>query len=309
MTSIGPKSFTLYLLLVIASAVAFCLPQHYGWSWGVIIQFWALFGLAKLYRMSEPNAQDDKQKLSWQLMTSLFRRQQQEADDMSDRLRRFDSFALLIAGSLMVLVAILSGYTGVADDAAMGRAAYATLYIVAQIFCLGVIAFLAQLYAINTKYVWIGFTLLAALAGAMMATAFWRYGLGATPNFVTGWITTPAQGTDVYLLPHENMSPFGWRLTAMGAAGAVLPWIALTPMAFSFLRAIMHPFRHKWSPLFGLALMYFLGFYDLYGTRDAWHFAIVLPGWAALALAWGRTGYGPLWSPYSPTKAHLARFH
>lgn len=295
MSNIGRASFLAFLGLILLTAAAFCLPSGYAWSWGIVIQLWALFGFMKLYHLGDVAAYEGRQAgLSNRLMDSLKRRLSVESDELAGRLGRPDSLAVLTAGSLMVLCVLAGAYTQIVDEASIRRALYITLYLSAQIFCLGVIAFLSQLYAARRDFLVVGFFSFFALATTMCIYALGRYGLS---DAAWGGLLPP-QGTDIYLQGHEGLSPAMLRVRAMGVSGAVLPWLAVLPMALPLLGQLFHPARGKSVVVFALILMAALGFYDLLGVRGHYHFLIVLPAWAALCLAWGRTGYGPLRTPW-----------
>lgn len=309
MSNIGHASFIAFLVLIAVTAAAFCLPSTYAWSWGVVIQLWALFGFMKLYHLGDAASYDSAQpRLSNRLMDSLKRRLSFESDELAGRLGRPDSLAVLLAGSLMVLCVLAGAYAQIADEASIRRALYITLYLAAQIFCLGVIAFLSQLYAARRDFLMIGFFACFALAATVAVYVFARYGLSA----VSWEALSFSQGTDIYLSAHDGLSPAMLRAQAMGPAGAVLPWLAVAPMALPLIGQIFHPARGKSVAVFALCLMAGLGFYDLFAVRAHYHFLIVLPAWAALTLAWGRTGYGPLRTPWRarvrPPSAILKNF-
>lgn len=298
MSNIGRASFTVFLGLIVLTAAAFCLPSAYAWSWGIVIQFWALFGFLKLYHLGDMAAYAaPRARLSHRLMDSLRRRLSLESDELAGRLGRPDSLAVLLAGSIMVLCVLAGAYTQIIDEASIRRALYITLYLAAQIFCLGVIAFLSQLYAARRDFMLIGFFTCFALTVTAALYALGRYGLTEA-----SWqALLPPQGTDIYLQIHDGLSPAMLRLKAMGVMGAVLPWLAVWPMILPLAGQIFHPARGRTVAIFALVLMIILGGYDVLGVRGHYHFLIVLPGWAALTLAWGRTGYGPLRTPW-PTR-------
>lgn len=294
MSAIGRTGFTLFLILVFATAAVFCLPYHYGWSWGVAIQLWALFGFMKLYHLSEPARADaPHKKLSVRLRDSLFRRSARESDAVTGRMEQMDACVMMLSGALMVLCVLYSAYDGFSGEASVSQAMYATLYLVAQIFCFGVIAFLAQLYAASPRFVLAGFFLCMGLAVTVMAYALARYGL-AVPD----WAITAGQGTSLYLAMPDTLSPFMLRLAAMGWAGAVLPWVVMGSAAYGLVRVILNPARQKMVPVLAVLLVVALGFYDLFAVRGHFHFLIVLPAFTAVMLAWARSGYGSLWTPF-----------
>ena len=257
-----------------------------------MIQLWAVFGFIKLYHVSEPGREDAPQKkLSQRLRDSLFRRTARENDVVTGRLGRPDSYLVLLGGSLMVLFVLAGAYAGMSDEASVERALYVTLYLVAQIFCLGIIAFLSQLYAANDRYVMAGFFICLAIALTALLYTFARYGL--LPLAFSG---PTALGTDLYLHHHELLSPFVLRLRSMGWGGAIMPWLVMGPIAGTLACVLLHPARRKLIAGPGLILMALLGLYDLFGARGHFHFLIILPAWTAVTLAWGRSGYGPLWA-------------
>lgn len=295
MSNIGRTSFLLFLGLIMLTAAAFCLPSVYAWSWGVVIQLWALFGFMKLYHLGDVvGGKTPQVRLSNRLMDSLRNRLSLESDELAGRLGRPDSLAVLTAGSLMVLCVLAGAYTQIVDEASIRRALYITLYLSAQIFCLGVIAFLSQLYAARRDFLLIGFLSCFALTVTVGIYVLGRYGISDA-----SWDSLlPPKGTDIYLSGHEGLSPAMLRVRAMGVSGGVLPWLAVLPMALPLLGQLFHPARGKSVVIFALILMGVLGVYDLFGVRGHYHFLIVLPAWAALTLAWGRTGYGPLRTPW-----------
>lgn len=280
------------------SAAVFCLPQSYGWSWGLAIQAWALFGLIKLYRLSEPRA-DDSPRLSLpaRLRRSLSRRRRAEGDQVSGRVAGWDAMLILLAGAALMLWIVLSGWQGIDDGAALQRSLYTTLYLVAQLFCMGVIVFLAQLYAARRQFVLIGFLVCAGICLCAMIYSIGRYGWAAFPAASESWLAS-AQGTDIYLLGHEGIAPLTLRLRAMGLIGAFLPWLAAGCMLWPVIGTLLCPPRRKGIALMALGLAALLGVYDVLGVRGALHFVVVLPAWAALALAWGRVGYGPVYPAF-----------
>lgn len=294
MISIGHTSFCFFLFLIAVTAAVFCLPYQYGWGWGLVIQFWAIFGFVRLYHLSEPVREDTPhKKLSVRLRDSLFRRTNAENDYVTGRLGRIDSFAVLIAGALLAVWIILAAYLGSGAEAALSQSLYVAVYLIAQLFCFGVIAFLAQLYAAQDRYVMAGFFACLALMVTALVYTIARYGLAGEAE---------ASGLTLYLLGSEDVSPFALRRAALGWGGALLPWVALAPIMLTLIGVLFHPARRKLITGLALGLVVCLAFYDLYAARGPFHYLIVIPGWAALTLAWGRSGYGPLWTPWMTSR-------
>lgn len=258
------------------------------------IQLWALLGFVKLYHLSEPaRADGPHKKLSVRLRDSLFRRAGRENDSVTGRMEQPDACIMLIAGAMMVLCVLANMYAGMINDTSVSQSLYVTLYLVAQVFCLGIIAFLSQLYASNARFVLVGFFICISLAAIMMAYSLARYGV-AFPD----WTTSAGQGTTLYLALPEKLSPFMLRLRAMGWAGAVLPWIVIGSASYRLLRVLLNPARQRMIPALAVIFAGILACYDLFAARGHFHFMIILPAWSALMLAWGRSGYGSLWTPF-----------
>lgn len=271
-----------------------------------MIQLWAVFGFTKLYPLGEAAGHDmHHPRVSVRLRASLLRRLSLESDALSGRLGRPDSIAVLLAGSLMIVCVVAGPYLGTMDDMSPYRALYITLYLSAQIFCLGVIAFLAQIFAARRSFVIVGFFGALAVTLTALIYGMGRYGLTEWPVLFPPTV----HGTGFYFVAHDGLSGFWLRWQAMGPVGAILPWLAVLPMAGPFAAQLLHPRRHKMIALCALCLMGLLGWYDLYGVRGHGHFFITLPGWVALTLAWGRTGYGPLFGIRQPVPPYGSPFH
>lgn len=294
MRTIGQKSFGFFLVLACATAVIFCLPSNYGWAWGAAIQIWALFGLWKLYVMSEPApAEQEGETLSMRLSRSLFSRRQHEQGTLTERLSHADSMAVLVLGGAVIFSLLVAGYQGFSLSGALSGNAYALLYLIALSFCLGVIAFLAQLYAVRGDFTQVGLCLLLLVFLGALVLAFGRHGLAAEGGFPLRWWMEEGRGTWMLLHTHEGLSPFAFRVQMMGGYSAFLPWLVMMPICLSFLAALAHPQRKPVGPMTGLMIIAGLVFYDLYAVRDLYHYAVIIPGWTAVCLAWGRSGYGP----------------
>lgn len=288
MSALGPVSFGFFLVLIIFTAAVFSLPQSYGWSWGLAVQLWAVFGLVQLYRLSDPRGGEEVgSSLPARLAGSLFRARQVEGAQAGHRLGRFDALMFIASGAAFIMwigaVSIMHGASG--GD--MALTAYAFLYLAAQVFCLGVIAFLAQLFAVRPRYVVMGAALCACIACSALLYTLIRYG------FVWPVDSGPhPRGAMVYLSPSFYQSAFGLRLQAFGWIGAALPWMALAPMGLTLIRMARDPLRRTLIALMGLGVVGVLGFYDLFALRAGGHYFMVWPGFAALCLCWGRAGYG-----------------
>ncbi len=292
MTSIGHISFCFFLFLIVLTGTVFCLPYQYGWGWGLVIQFWAVFGFIRLYHLSEPVREDTPhKKLSMRLRDSLFRRTHAENEYVTGRLGRIDSFAVLIAGAMMGIWIASAAYLARDEADALSSVVYVGVYLIAQLFCFGVIAFLAQLYAALDRYVMAGFFACLALLATVLVYTLARYGFADE--------AISSSGLSLYFLNTDAISPFALRRAALGWGGAVLPWLAITPITLTLIGVLFHPARRKLITGLALGLVVMLAFYDLYAVRGPFHFLIVIPGWAALTLSWGRSGYGPLWTPWA----------
>lgn len=256
-----------------------------------MIQVWAFFGLAKLYQISEPARAPSGKTLSQRLRESLFRRVHSENEHVSGRMARSDSFLMLLIGAALMMSVLAAAYQGITDGIDLSRSLYTTLYLVAQIFCFGVIAFLAQLYAANSSYAFTGYLIAFSLSVAVFLYVCGRYGwtqVGLPP------LNREVGGTLLFAQTHAGLSPLALRAQALGWVGAILPWVMVGVMGATLLRTLYDSSRGHVLPVFGLVMAGLLAAYDLFAVRSLFHFLIVLPGWAALALAWGRCGYRDL---------------